>query len=55
MAVSPTTLKVDAEKLLKVADTVLPLLEELPLPAEVKKFVVEAAAFVKDAEAFLGE
>ncbi|CQD03869.1 hypothetical protein BN000_00670 [Mycobacterium europaeum] len=53
MAIDPAQLKQTAETLAQDADTVLQLAEELPLPAQVKKYLVDADAFVKDVEAFL--
>lgn len=50
---SPSQLKADAETLIGDFETVLQVIEDLPLPAEVKAYLAKADAFVKDIDAFL--
>ncbi|WP_181022300.1 hypothetical protein [Mycobacterium avium] len=50
---TPAQLKADAETLINDAETVLQVIDDLPLPAEVKAFIAKAQAFVKDVDAFL--
>jgi hypothetical protein len=51
--VDPAQLKATAETLLADAKTVLQLVDDLPLPAQVKSFVEDAETFVSDVQAFL--
>ncbi|MDV3219770.1 hypothetical protein LE977_25765 [Mycobacterium avium] len=51
--IDPTQLKADAETLINDAETVLQVIDDLPLPAEVKAFIAKAEVFVKDVDAFL--
>lgn len=50
---TPSQLKAGAETLIADAETVLQVIDDLPLPAEVKAFLGKATAFVKDVDAFL--
>lgn len=50
---TPAQLKADAETLVKDAETVLQVIEDLPLPEQVKAFIAKAEVFVKDVDAFL--
>ncbi|KBR63534.1 hypothetical protein [Mycobacterium avium] len=51
--IDPAQLKADAETLVKDAETVLQVIEDLPLPEQVKAFIAKAEVFVKDVDAFL--
>lgn len=49
----PVQLKQTATQLLNGAESALAIVEALPVPAEVKQYVADAEAFVKDVLAFL--
>lgn len=52
-AIDLAHLKQNAETLVHDAETVLKVIEDLPLPASIKAYIEKADAFVKDVDAFL--
>lgn len=50
---TPAQLKSGAETLINDAETVLQVIEDLPLPAQVKEYIEKADTFVKNIDAFL--
>lgn len=52
-SITPEQLKADAETLVNDAETVLNVIEDLPLPENIKAYIAKADTFVKDVDAFL--